>query len=61
MPGTLELIPHESYRLMYEIDGQTVWVLALAHAVSTVTRIATNRYRSIDSIPYHHGQIGDGG
>jgi toxin ParE1/3/4 len=31
IPGTRELIPHESYRLVYEIDGQTVWVLALAH------------------------------
>jgi toxin ParE1/3/4 len=29
--GTRELIPHESYRLVYEIDGQTVWVLALVH------------------------------
>lgn len=31
MPGTRELVPHESYRLVYEIDGQTVWVLALVH------------------------------
>lgn len=29
--GTRELIPHESYRLVYEIKGETVWVLALAH------------------------------
>ncbi|MBD9584288.1 type II toxin-antitoxin system RelE/ParE family toxin [Delftia sp. DLF01] len=29
--GTRELIPHESYRLVYEIDGTTVWVLALVH------------------------------
>lgn len=29
IPGTRELIPHESYRLVYEIDGDTVWVLAL--------------------------------
>lgn len=29
--GIRELIPHESYRLVYEIDGDTVWVLALAH------------------------------
>jgi toxin ParE1/3/4 len=27
--GTRELIPHESYRLVYEVDGETVWVLAL--------------------------------
>jgi addiction module RelE/StbE family toxin len=30
-PGTRELIPHESYRLVYEIDGETVWIMALAH------------------------------
>ena len=29
--GTRELIPHESYRLVYEIDGGKVWVLALVH------------------------------
>jgi addiction module RelE/StbE family toxin len=29
--GTRELIPHESYRLVYEIDGDMVWVLALVH------------------------------
>lgn len=27
--GTRELIPHESYRLVYEVDGETVWILAL--------------------------------
>ncbi len=30
--GTRELIPHESYRLVNEIAGDTVWVLALVHA-----------------------------
>lgn len=29
--GTRELIPHESYRLVYEIEGEAVWVLALVH------------------------------
>lgn len=29
--GTRELIPHESYRLVYEIDGNTVWILTLVH------------------------------
>lgn len=29
--GTCELIPHESYRLVVEIDGGKVWVLALMH------------------------------
>lgn len=29
--GTHELIPHESYRLVYEVEDETVWVLALVH------------------------------
>jgi addiction module RelE/StbE family toxin len=29
--GTRELMPHESYRLVYEIDKETVWVLVLVH------------------------------
>ncbi len=29
--GTRELIPHESYRLVYEIERETIWVLALVH------------------------------
>ena len=31
IPGTRELIPHESYRVVYQIEGETVWVLALVH------------------------------
>jgi addiction module RelE/StbE family toxin len=31
LPGTRELIPHESYRLIYELSLDTVWVLALVH------------------------------
>jgi addiction module RelE/StbE family toxin len=29
--GTRELFPHDSYRLVYEVDGETVWILALVH------------------------------
>ena len=29
--GTLELIPHEHYRLVYEIESDTAWILALVH------------------------------
>lgn len=29
--GTRELIPHPSYRLVYEIFGETIWILALVH------------------------------
>ena len=32
IPGTREVLPHESYRLVYEVDGETVWVLALVPA-----------------------------
>lgn len=31
VPGTPELMPHASYRLVYEIEGDAVWVLALVH------------------------------
>lgn len=33
VPGTRELIPHESYRLVYEVDetADTIWVMALVH------------------------------
>lgn len=30
-PGTRELIPHESYRLVYQAEADTVWILALVH------------------------------
>ena len=29
--GTRELIPHESYRLVYEVQQDAVWILALVH------------------------------
>lgn len=31
IPGTRELFPHESYRLVYEVQAGTVWILALVH------------------------------
>ena len=31
VPGSRELIPHESYRLVYEVQADTVWILALVH------------------------------
>lgn len=33
IPGTRELVPHQSYRLVYEFDeaGETVWILTLIH------------------------------
>lgn len=29
--GTRELIPHENYRLVYQTQASTVWILALVH------------------------------
>ena len=29
--GTRELIAHENYRLVYEINAGTIWILALVH------------------------------
>ena len=31
IPGTRELIPHETYRLVYEVQADTVWILTLVH------------------------------
>ena len=31
IPGTRELIPHANYRLVYEVQGDAVWILALVH------------------------------
>lgn len=31
VPGTRELTPHENYRLVYEVQADTVWILALVH------------------------------
>jgi addiction module RelE/StbE family toxin len=32
IPGTRELFVHESYRLVYETGGDTVWILTIVHA-----------------------------
>lgn len=29
--GTRELLPHPSYRLVYEIRDETVWILGVVH------------------------------
>ncbi len=31
VPGTRELVLHKSYRLVYEIEAQCIWILALVH------------------------------
>jgi toxin ParE1/3/4 len=31
VPGTRELFPNENYRIVYEFDGTTVWILAVVH------------------------------
>lgn len=31
VPGTREILPHESYRLVYEVGADTVWILTLVH------------------------------
>ncbi len=31
VPGTRELTPHPRYRLVYEIFGETVWILTIIH------------------------------
>ena len=29
--GTRELFPNDNYRIVYEFDGKTVWILAVVH------------------------------
>jgi toxin ParE1/3/4 len=41
--GTRELIPNENYRLVYEVVGDTVWVLALVPYIQAVASIARVR------------------
>src|SRR3546814_2991653 len=45
IPGTRELIPQETYRLVYEIDNreQTVRVLALVHTARQWPSVKENR------------------
>ncbi len=31
IPATRELIPHENYRVVYEVQADTVWILAVVH------------------------------
>jgi len=31
IPGTREIFPHKSYRLVYEIMDNVLWILAIAH------------------------------
>ena len=39
IPGTRELILHESYRLVYEVQGEVVWILALVHSARRWPRL----------------------
>ena len=31
VPGTRELIPHESYKIVYEVEEETIFILAVVH------------------------------
>lgn len=31
IPGTRELLPHKRYRMIYELDDTTAWILAIVH------------------------------
>ncbi len=35
IPGTHELVAHESYRMVYEVKDDAVWILALVHTART--------------------------
>lgn len=42
VPGTRELIPHENYRILYEITANTVWILSIVRAARQWPPISTN-------------------
>ncbi|EAQ0344174.1 type II toxin-antitoxin system RelE/ParE family toxin [Salmonella enterica] len=31
IPGTLELVPHHSYRIVYEVTDDALWIMAIVH------------------------------
>lgn len=31
VPGTRELIPHQNYRVVYQLNQEAIWILALVH------------------------------
>ena len=39
IPGTRELIPHESYRMVHEVKNGAGWILALVHTAVVVVHI----------------------
>lgn len=46
--GTRELIPHASYRLVYQVDeaSDTVWILALVHTAREWPPVGEDQDRS---------------
>ncbi len=40
VPGTRELTPHRSYRLVYEVVDDTVWILVLIHTARQLPPLA---------------------
>jgi plasmid stabilization system protein ParE len=45
VPETRELVAHERYILVYEIDDDTVWILTLLHTSDSGRRRAEGRRR----------------
>lgn len=43
IPGTREAVVHKSYCLVYEIEQDTVWVLALVHTARQWPPVATDK------------------
>ena len=46
IPGTRELIPHETYRVVYEVGGHKVWILPLVHSPGRA-KTATRKVKAI--------------
>jgi plasmid stabilization system protein ParE len=48
---TRELIPQESCRVVYEISGDTVWILSLVHTARQSPPVRTQATRAADGLP----------
>lgn len=42
IPGTRELVPHDHYCLIYEIEADVVWILALIHTTRQWPPVSPN-------------------
>jgi addiction module RelE/StbE family toxin len=47
--GTREIFPHKNYRMVYEIEGETVWTLAIVHTSRQWPSTRTDRRQNAET------------